>query len=109
MKEIITAHITQFAASKEIGTVTEVPGGNQAGELDDIIITIINWILGLIGLVAVVVIIIGGIQYMTSTGDPGKVKKAKDTILYGIIGLIIAIFAAAIVNFVVTNIGSGAN
>ena len=61
---------------------------------------IINVIIGVIGFVAVVVIILGGVQYTTSSGDPGKVKKAKDTILYGIIGLVVAILAFAIVNFV---------
>ena len=45
-------------------------------------------------------IIIGGIHYATSQGDAAKVKKGKDTILYGIIGLVIAILAYAIVNFV---------
>ncbi len=62
---------------------------------------IINWIVGVVGLVAVVVIIIGGVTYMTSNGDPGKVKKAKDTILYGIIGLLVCALAFAIVNFVI--------
>ena len=45
-------------------------------------------------------IIYGGVLYTTSAGDPGKVKKAKDTILYGIIGLVIAVLAFAIVNFI---------
>jgi len=62
--------------------------------------TVINVALGLIGLIAVIIIIYGGIQYMTSTGDSTKVKKAKDTILYGIIGLVVALLAYAIVKFV---------
>ncbi len=62
---------------------------------------IINWIVGVAGLIAVVVVIIGGVTYMTSNGDPGKVKKGKDTILYGIIGLLICALAFAIVNFVI--------
>ena len=37
-------------------------------------------------------------------GDPGKVKKGKDTILYGVIGLVVALLAVVIVNFVITNI-----
>ena len=41
---------------------------------------------------------------MTSAGDPGKVKKAKDTILYGVIGLVVCVLAFAIVNFVIANI-----
>ena len=65
---------------------------------------IINWIVGVAGLVAVVVVIIGGITYMTSNGDPGKVKKGKDTILYGVIGLLICALAFAIVNFVISGL-----
>ena len=65
--------------------------------------TIINVILGLLGLVAVFVIILGGVQYTMSTGDATKVKKAKDTILYGVIGLVVALLAFAIVNFVLTS------
>lgn len=64
---------------------------------------IINVVIGVIGFVAVAFIIFGGIQYTTSAGDPGKVKKAKDTILYGIIGLIVSMLAYAIVNFVLAN------
>jgi len=67
---------------------------------------IINVILGVLGIVAVVVIILGGVQYTTSAGDPGKVKKAKDTILYGIVGLVVALLAFAIVNFVLSGIFS---
>jgi len=66
--------------------------------------TIINVILGVLGLVAVVVIILGGVQYTTSAGDPGKVKKAKDTILYGIVGLVIALLAFAIINFILSSV-----
>jgi hypothetical protein len=51
-------------------------------------------------MVAVVMIILGGVSYATSQGDASKVKKGKDTILYGIIGLVVAILAFAIVNFV---------
>ncbi len=91
-----------LAASGNNGTVNPVGGGD--GDLVGRITTIINVIIGLLGIVAVIVIIMGGISYMTSSGDAGKVKKAKDTILYGVIGLIICALAFAIVNFVISNI-----
>lgn len=86
----------------------ESPGG---GDLFTTIQGIINWVLAALGIVAVIMMIIGGVTYMTSQGDPGKTKKAKDTILYGIIGLIVALLAYAIVNFVLANIfgNSGTN
>ena len=77
--------------------------GNNTNDLMTRVNTIINVVIGFVGLVAVVVIILGGISYTTSAGDPGKVKKAKDTILYGIIGLVVAVLAFAIVNFVLGN------
>lgn len=61
---------------------------------------IINGLLFLIGAVSVVMIIIGGMMYATSSGDSGQVTKAKNTILYSVIGLAVAFFAYAIVNWV---------
>lgn len=67
---------------------------------------VINAVLGLVGIVAVVVMIVGGISFITSQGDPGKVTKARNTILYGVIGIVVALLAFAIVNFVLKSIGS---
>jgi TRAP-type C4-dicarboxylate transport system permease small subunit len=84
--------------------ITPVVDKDSNEALDVSVSNILNAIIGVLGLVAVVVIIIGGVSYMTSAGDAGKVKKAKDTILYGVIGLIIVALAFAIVNFVIGNI-----
>ncbi len=53
------------------------------------------------GLLAVIMIIVGGFQYITSSGNPQATARAKSTITYAIIGLLIAIFAFAIVNFII--------
>lgn len=66
---------------------------------------VINAVFAIIGVIAVVMIILGGISYATSQGDPAKVKKGKETILYGVIGLIISLLAFAIVNFVLGAMG----
>ncbi len=83
--------------------------GNQAGQGKDNTLTnditgILNAVIGVLGLVCVVVMIIGGINYMTSAGDTGKVKTAKNTILYGLIGLIVCVLAFAIVNWLIGTI-----
>ena len=62
---------------------------------------IINTFLYIGGIVAVVMMIVAGIQMTTSAGDPGAVKKAKNTMTYAIVGLVVMILAYAIVNFVV--------
>lgn len=61
---------------------------------------IIYVMIGVAGVVAVVMIVIGGINYVTSAGDGAKAKKAKDTILYGVIGLILSLMAFMIITFV---------
>lgn len=83
------------------GQVGDVSDGRS---LEDSIGVILNAVFGIIGVVAVVFIIIGGINYVTSQGDPGKTKKARDTILYAVIGLIVTLLAFAIVNFVLGSI-----
>lgn len=65
---------------------------------------ITNLLLFIIGAIAVIMIIIGGIRYVTSSGDQAQTKSAKDTILYAVIGLVVAFMAYAIVNFVVGQI-----
>ena len=73
-------------------------------ELTSSITTILSNVIAILGLVCVVVMIIGGVNYMISSGDAGKVKKAKDTILYGLIGLVVCVLAFALVNFVLDSI-----
>ena len=85
--------------------IRKANGCNQAGDqLPSIIINILNAIILVSGIIAVIFIVHGGISYMTSTGDAGKVKKAKDTILYACIGLIVCVLSFAIVNWVITDI-----
>ena len=65
-----------------------------------------NIALYVIGAISVIMLIWGGLRYILSGGDNKKVTDAKNTILYAIIGLIIAVLAFAIVNFVLNAIGS---
>lgn len=75
--------------------------GNNSCSLTDNVQIIVNALLFLIGAVSVIMIIIGGIRYVTSNGDSSQITSAKNTIMYAVIGLIIALMAFAIVNFVV--------
>ena len=61
-----------------------------------------NVMLFLIGAISVIMLIYGGIRYTLSQGDATAVTNAKNTIMYSVIGIVIAILAFAIVNFVVT-------
>lgn len=69
-----------------------------------ILTKVINLLLTIIGIIAVVMIVVGGIRYTTSAGDSGQINNARDTIIYAVVGLVIAIMAYAIVNFVLARI-----
>ena len=77
-----------------------VDGGGSNQNLPDIITTIINVMLFIAAALAVIMIIYGGIRYITAHGDEKQVKVAKDTIVYSVAGLIIAILAYALVTFI---------
>ncbi|USN96553.1 MAG: hypothetical protein H6797_05850 [Candidatus Nomurabacteria bacterium] len=77
--------------------------GGQGG----IFRTITNVLLFLIGAISVIMLIIGGIRYVVSGGDSTAVQNAKNTILYAIVGVVVAILAYAVVNFVVSSFTSG--
>jgi multisubunit Na+/H+ antiporter MnhB subunit len=98
-----------------------VPGGPGAGANcaapiagaqnlfgpNGVFITVTNIMLFIIGAIAVVMLIIGGIRYVVSSGDQNAVTGAKNTILYAIIGIIVAFLAYAAVNFVTSQISKG--
>ena len=73
-------------------------------DADSVVKTVISTLIWAVGILATIMIIIGGIMYTTSAGDPGKIKRAKDTIMYGIVGLVIAVLAYVIVNFVLRTV-----
>lgn len=66
-----------------------------------------NWAYTVAGIVAVAFIVKGGFEYVISRGDPGKIQKATREIIYAVVGLIIAILAAAITAFVINATSAG--
>lgn len=68
--------------------------------------TVTNILLFIIGAVAVIMLVIGGIRYTISGGDQNQISAAKNTILYAIIGIVVAILAYAAVNFVIGSFGT---
>lgn len=83
-------------------------GAAKQDDAQNIIKNVINTMLFVLGMIAVIMIVIGGIRYVTSGGDSTQVAAAKNTVLYSVVGLVIAIMAFAIVNFVVKAFGGGA-
>ena len=89
--------------SKENGSDNSVYCKNKGSgetQVNGIIKTIVEVLLTAVGAISIIMIVIGGIMFALSSGDAQKAAKARNTVLYAVVGLIVSIFASAIVNFV---------
>ena len=91
-------NVTAIICSGTGANGTGIPGGNN--DLGLTIGKIMGAVFGLMGSIAVVVVIVGGLQYVLSSGDPKRTGKAKETILYAVIGIVISLSAYAIVTYI---------
>lgn len=80
--------------------------GDATDKVNSVIGTVINMLTILVGVVAVIMIMWGGMRYVTSGGDSGKVTTAKNTIIYAIIGLVVVALSQFIVRFVLSKLGT---
>ncbi len=89
----------QFMVKLVAGIVNiDLPGPkSDTGLLDSILGAVYFWA----GIIAVGMVIFGGFMYVVSNGDAGRVKKAKDTMLYAVIGIVVVLIAFAITKFVI--------
>ena len=79
-------------------------GGSQKDNLfgqGGIFTIIANTLIFLVGAISVIFLIIGGLRYVVSNGDSKNVTAAKDTILYAIIGVVVAVVSFALIQFVI--------
>jgi len=92
-----------FAAAPIIDGANAARGSGQPADLFGdvgIVTTITNILLFIVGALSVIMLIFGGLRYVISAGNSTAVTAAKNTILYAIVGLVIAFLAYAAVNFV---------
>lgn len=92
------------------GGVNAARGNDQPANLfgnTGIFSTITNTLLFILGAISVIMIIVGGLRYVISGGDSAAVTAAKNTILYAIVGVIVAILAYAIIHFVIGSFTGG--
>jgi amino acid transporter len=71
---------------------------------EELVISIINWTLGILALIAVILILIGGFRWMTAGGNEEKVESAKKTLYAAIIGLVIILAGWGISVYVINNL-----
>ena len=102
----VSAQAANSVVKKGIKTATTADMENKsiAGE-GGLINILINFLLWTVGVLSVVMIIFSGFRYITSAGDASKTKSAQTALTYSIVGLIVAVFAWAIVNIVLDRIG----
>lgn len=77
---------------------------DQEEKLPEVILAILQNVITISGTVAAVFMVIGGINYITSRGDQGKLEKARSTILYAAIGLVVCSLAFVAVNWVIGSV-----
>lgn len=105
---LVSAQTAKESACAGIGLTTG--GGNGCDPapgsptINGVIETALNILSFVVGVAAVIMIIIGGFKFITAGGDSSKVSNAKDTILYSVIGLVVAALAQVIVKFVLNKI-----
>lgn len=78
---------------------------NQDLSIGKIIGNITTWVLGFSAAVAVLFLIVGGLQYITASGNEKRAEAAKSTILYAVIGLVVILLAYVVVGFLKQNLG----
>ena len=87
-----------------VGANNAKTGGANSSNLTSVFQLVTNILLFLIGAISVIMIVVGGLKYTTSNGNAEMIKSAKNTIMYAIVGVIVAILAYAIVNFVISKL-----
>ena len=90
-------------ADQACGGVAAAGGSCGSGtEIWSNIQTISNTLIFVVGAIAVIMVIVGGLRYVLSNGDSAGLKSAKDTILYSLVGVVVALIAYALVSFVIS-------
>lgn len=91
----------QQACIGEGGTWSNGQCSNGGPQLDNLIKSVISVLGIMVGIAAVIMIMVGGFRYVTSAGDSGAIATAKRTIIYAIIGLVVAALSQFIVRYVI--------
>lgn len=97
----------QAQSNIEKGVTAAGGGSTTSVNVVDTVGGVVGWLLFAVGAISVIMLIWGGIKYATSSGDSNKVTAAKNTVLYSIIGLAIAVLSYAIVQLVIDNLSGG--
>lgn len=102
MKDILQTHVLPLLANAKL-QLDNMPNAS-AGAENTVLTGVLNAAYAAAGIVAVVVIIVAGLFYSMSRGNAENIKRAKNAIIYAVIGLIFVMSAFAITWFVSNNV-----
>ena len=94
---MITA-LLPYHFAQVVKSINDLPHGSTQNAIP----TVLTIVFGILGGVSVIMVIIGGINYIGSQGDPSATAKGKNTIIYALVGIAVALFGATIVKYVLT-------
>ena len=83
----------QAQANNTNNTSLQITNPLRADTFTKLFVLIANWVAGIVATFAILVVMIGGIQYMTSGGDEKKIGQARKTVTYAVVGLTIALLS----------------
>jgi uncharacterized membrane protein YidH (DUF202 family) len=95
-----TSFIYRVAAAIDVSPLPDVQADQASVE------NILRFVFALLGAIALVVMTYAGFKYVISRGEPQEVAKAKNTIVYAAIGIVVSMLAYTIVTFTITQAGS---
>jgi hypothetical protein len=103
---LLSPNATAQQANKAFNACAENPTASicrdrGSGVLSQRVTNGINVLLAVVAIASVITIVVGGLRYVLSMGDSAGITSAKNTILYAVIGLVVAMISYAIVNFVI--------
>lgn len=91
------------------GNINAASGGTPDASIYDIIETTMNYLLAILGFLAIIGFVIAGILYLTAAGDEKRMASAKNSMMWSIMGVIVALAGYVIVSAVDSWLRAGVN
>ena len=92
-----------------IGQANALKSGTPQGSLIGIVEQTMYWLLGLVGFLGIIGFVIAGVLYLTAAGDEDQIGKAKNAMMYSIIGVIVALLGFIIIQAVTAWLGGASS
>jgi hypothetical protein len=99
---VVSDSVAANEACNGVGLVSGNNCGDNGTQVSNVIGTIITIFSAVVGIIAVIMIIVAGLQFITSNGNPQNVSKARMSLVYAVVGIVIVILAQTIVHFAIS-------